>query len=206
MYLKLSHHSRKNAIPFRDGRPFTKYLRAFQKRHSNALRFVVPTKQEGKRFAAVNGNTLASQFSTLQALIEEYNIDRSMIWNLDETGSTPGRAVRGNSRPRRYLRRNSGYDIKLPESFGRDSTLMPVVNTEGDCGPPLLIFTGSSLPYRQVVVCDKPVIETFSDYLPRGACIATRAENGGVYSVNFINWTKMFVESVKDLTANRRNL
>ena len=50
------------------------------------------------------------------------------------------------------------------------------------------------------------VVETLADCLPRGNVIITREGVASVDSVNFLNWPKMFVLDVKDLTANGRKV
>eukprot|EP00171_Calliarthron_tuberculosum_P023503 IDg23503t1 len=131
--------------------------RAFLRRHRKTLKFVVPTKQEGKRFAAINARTIAAHFAVLEALISS--------------------DARSSSRKRRYMRRTGAHDIKLPDFIcsGR-TTLMPVVSAAGSSGPPLFVFTGSHLPYRQVVVNGQISTQTYAAYLPRGACLAVRAK------------------------------
>lgn len=71
-------------------------------------------------------------------------------------------------------------------------------------GTPLFIFTGNFLPYSQVAVGRKVVVQTNADYLLRGACLANRAENGGVDSSNFYEGINLFVASVKGMTSNSR--
>ena len=198
---------RKSMIPFRDGRPGVKYMRLFEKRHIRALKVAVLRYQEAKRHAAVNAETLSSHFSTLQKVIEEYCIDAPRLWNLDETGASPARNAKGNVRQRRFLRRSGTHEMRLPE-FVRTSrtTVMPVVSASGESGPPLFVFRGKRLPFREVLHNGKAEIQTYADYLPRGACLAMREEGGGADTRNFYEWAKKYVASVADLTANGRHV
>lgn len=207
LFVKQLPHQRRKSIPFANGRPGVKFLRSFERRHRERLRFAVPVRQEAKRFAAVNARTLAYHFETLKELMLEHNIDAHRLWNLDETGSTPGRDASGNGKRRRYLRRRGELDLKLPDFVrtGRTS-LMPVVSAAGDVGPPLFVFKGTSLPYRNVIENGNIVTQTYTTYLPRGACVAMRAEGGGIDIANFLSWAQLFVSSVKDLTSNGRKV
>ena len=46
---------RRAKLPFMNGIRGGRFVRAFFKRHSQRLKYIRPTKQEAKRFAAVNG-------------------------------------------------------------------------------------------------------------------------------------------------------
>ena len=48
--------------------------------------------------------------------------------------------------------------------------------------------------------------ETPACKLPHGSTLALRAENGGVDSLNFINWAKDFVKYIKPLTRHERKV
>ena len=89
---------RKNKIPFSNGKPVIRWVRNFYARHQCILRFAVSSFQEGKRFAAVNGTTLAKHFAVLEALYEKYGLDAQRIWNLEESGISPGRDAKGKVR------------------------------------------------------------------------------------------------------------
>ncbi len=69
-----------------------------------------------------------------------------------------------------------------------------------DAGLVLFVLKDKSLPYRRVARGGVVVAETFVAYLPRGAVLASPEDRGRVDSVNFFNWAKAFVASVKDLT------
>ena len=71
--------------------------------------------QESKRFAATNGESLASHFSTIDALVAEYGLDDEHIWNLDEIFCSPGRDSKENVRQPRFLRRGAHTELRIPE-------------------------------------------------------------------------------------------
>jgi len=71
-------------------------------------------------------------------------------------------------------------------------------------GPPLFVFKGSNLPYRNVVRAGQVVSETYHDLLPRGALVAMRPELGSVDSSNFYEWAKAWVESIAYLQKDGR--
>jgi len=200
--------SRRAAMPFRNGVPGWRFLTDFEKRHRDRIFFGRGTRQEAKRWSAVNGETLSTHFATLEKIISDNNIDSSRVWNLDETGGTPGKDVVGAIKERRYLRRERHQrDIIIPEFVSSSrATVMAVVSAAGDTAPPLFVFKGARLPYRVVEEAGKEVVQTYSTFLPRGSAVAMRDQNGGVDSENFYQWARLFVESVKDLTSNGRKL
>lgn len=103
------------------------------------------------------------------------------------------------------MRRDGYRSLKLPE-FVRASrmTLMSVVSAASDSGPPLFVFKGKTLPYRDVIVDGVIVTQTYAEFLLRGSCVAVRQEGDGVDSQNFLHGQKFFVSSVRDLTSNGR--
>ena len=104
---------RRSKLPFKNRRPGRKFLQAFQRRHKGKLIFTRPTRQEAVRFAVCNEETLTTHFPTLEKIIQENNIDASRVWNLDESGATPGKVVNGSSACKRLMRRNGTRDMKI---------------------------------------------------------------------------------------------
>eukprot|EP00171_Calliarthron_tuberculosum_P002273 IDg2273t1 len=198
---------RRAKIAFKEGRPSTKYCRGFKKRHATKLRFARPLRQESKRFAACNAEILTTHFATLSVVMERYAFDAQRIWNLDETGATPDKDINGRSRCRRFLDRRGAQDLKIAE-FRRTHrvTMMPVISAAGQCGPTLFIFKGQRMPYREVLRHGVAHVQTYADLLPRGSVMAFREERGGVDTKNFLGWARLFVDSVRDLTANGRKV
>eukprot|EP00171_Calliarthron_tuberculosum_P005712 IDg5712t1 len=169
---------RRARLSFKNGRPGRKFMRAFDRRHKAS-----PAK-----------------------LVSDHGIDAARLWNLDETGGAPGRDV-GSSSRRRYMSRNGTGDALLAE-FARTSraTMLPVVSAAGDAGPPLFVFKGSRAPFRNVLVNGAVYQQTYASMLPRGSVVAMREKVGGVDTTNFYNWALLFIESVRDLTANGRKV
>lgn len=199
--------ARRAALPFRDGRPGAHFLRNFMKRNEDRLCFGRPLRQEAKRFTATNAEALTAHFANLARLVEDLNLDASRVWNLDETGGTPGKDISGASAPRRFLRRDGTRDVKVGDFMNVNRvTMMPVVSAAGDCGPTLFVFKGTNVPYRNVLRNGVVVTETYSTFLPRGAVVAMREKRGGVDSTNFLSWAKEFVSHVRDLTAGGRKI
>lgn len=62
------------------------------------------------------------------------------------------------------------------------------------------------MPYREIIVDGKKVVQTLTDFLPTGATIAMRKEGGGVDSSNFLEWASKFVEHVRPLTCGGRKV
>ena len=89
---------RQAKLRFPDNRPGKNWTRNLYQRHKPALQNAVTCILEQKRYASVNAVTCASHFAALEELIRKYKLDAERIWNLDETGVTPGRDERGKSR------------------------------------------------------------------------------------------------------------
>eukprot|EP00171_Calliarthron_tuberculosum_P004807 IDg4807t1 len=195
-------------LPFRGGQPGPKFLRGFTRRNKERLRFVRPLLQEGKRFAAVNAESITTHYATLEKLVADTGVDAARVWNLDEAGTRPGKDKDGGSRARRYLTRQSGgRDMRVGEFVRQQrTTVMPVVSAEGDIGPTLFVFKGTTLPYRQVKRGDNVVTETYADFLSREALMATREDCASVNAQNFMDWAQSFVAHVKPLTAGGRKV
>eukprot|EP00171_Calliarthron_tuberculosum_P023847 IDg23847t1 len=198
---------RQRSLPFKNGRPGPRFLRNFLRRNKGRLRFARPLQQEGKRFAAANAEVLTQHFAVLGKLFEDLGVDASRVWNLDETGATPGKDVDGAPTARHYLTRQGGSDMRAADFKQLHRiTMMPVISAAGDYGPTLFAFKGKALPYRSVVRGGNVVAETYADYLPRSSVISVREDRGGVNSDNFLQWAKMFVAHVKDLTTAGRKV
>ena len=207
IFIEQMPESRRNALPFTNGKPGEKFMRSFEKRYRNELKVSTPVCHEAKRHAAVNAETLCIHFAKIERLVDKYKIDKQRMWNLDETGTTPGKDSKGATRQRRYMRRTGAGEMRVPE-FVRTSraTVMPVVSADGEQGPPLFVFKGKRLPYREVLVEGRVEVQTFSTFLPRDACVAMREDAGGVDSVNFYNWANMFIHAVKRYTTDGRHV
>ncbi len=177
------------------------YLRKFEKRHKIELKFNRTTPQEAKRHIAVNAETVATHFATHRNIMDTNNIDSTRISNLDETGCSPGKE--SISKARRYTRRSTESDIKMPK-FENDAriTMLAVVNAEGDTVLPLFAFSGSRMPFRNIIVDGQVVVNTYSSHLPHHSFVAMRPEGIGVDAMNFLDWAQHFVEHVQDLTQN----
>eukprot|EP00171_Calliarthron_tuberculosum_P006015 IDg6015t1 len=145
---------------------------------------------------------LTTHFATLAMLFDKFGFDAQRVWNLDETGATPDKDVNGRSSCRRFLDRRGLQDLKIAE-FRRTHrvTMLPAISAAGSVAPPLFVFKGKKIPYREVLLGGKAVVQTYADLLPRHSLLACREDRGSVDSVNFFNWAKVFVESVRDLTA-----
>ena len=144
MFIQSLSDERRSTFPFGKFGPGNRFIRSFIKRHDDELGFRRPLRQEGQRWSSVNAEALTTHFACIEKLVKDYNIDTARIWNLDETGGTPGRDVVSNTSVKVVTRRNSDSDVQVPE-FIRTSraTVMAVINGAGDSAPPLFVFKGS---------------------------------------------------------------
>lgn len=84
--------------------------------------------------------------------------------------------------------------------------MLPVVFANGNIGRPLFVIQGTHVKFRVQLRNGNEVIETLADCLPRGSVIAAREDVASVDSHNVLQWAKLFVEDVKDLTADGRRV
>ena len=198
---------RKQQLQFKNGRPGKTFLRQFRHRHRKELAFRKPTRQEAKRFLAVNAKVLTTHFATLKKLVDDNGLDAARIFNLNEVGTTPGKDTTCMTSAKRLLPRYSGQDICMQEFKNVPRvTMLPVISADGQTGPPLFVFKGLRLPYRNVLCNGRVRTETPACNLPINSCLALRQENGGVDTVNFLHWAYSFVSFVGPLVANNRKV
>lgn len=134
---KMSSERRKN-LQFKNGMPGKKWLQCITERHSRSLSFMKPTCQEALRFAACNGDTMATHFATLEKVLKEHNIDDKRVWNLDECEATPGKDLNARLGSKRFLRKDSGKDIKVASFLNLQRvTMMPAISASGNTALPL---------------------------------------------------------------------
>lgn len=198
---------RQNQLPFKNATPGNWWIRSFYSRHKEQLKYAMPRQQEGKRFRAMNADALTSHFAQLVELRKTYCLSDSHVWNLDETGISPGRDVRGKVRQRCFFRRDGATDVQLATfSYSDRITVLPSINAAGDLGPCLFIFKGAHLPYREVQVDGKTHVQTLSTFLPRHAFVRMRPETASIDGDSFFDFAKRFTEHVADLTSDGRHV
>lgn len=88
-------------------------MRNFTNRHRELLRFALPTRQEASRFRACNADTPNTHLATLDKIITDNSIDAERLWNLDETGATPGKDANGKKSAPAYMTRDGLKTLEL---------------------------------------------------------------------------------------------
>ena len=179
----------------------------FLRRQKGDFELVKPLRQSFGRFKAVNTDVLSQHYSTLEQLVEKYQLDPFRIWNLDECGVTPGRDRDGASARKHIVTGHSSKDFRsIIIGYDKRVTIMPVISVAGETGPCLFVYKGKSFPYRCYDENGQEKIDTIAHQLPRWAVVAMLAEGKGVDSNNFCEWTSSFVDYVSDPTTNDRKL
>lgn len=75
---------------------------------------------------------MAQHFAGLGKVFEDLGVDLSRVWNLDETGATPGKDVDVVLTTRCYLTRQGGGYISFADFKRRHRiNMMPVVSAAG---------------------------------------------------------------------------
>ena len=64
-------------------------------------------------------------------------------------------------------------------------TLLASISVAGDTGPPIFIFEGNRLPFRNITIDGKVLSQTYADFLSWNACIAMCNDVAGIDSTNF---------------------
>ena len=207
LFISTMSAERRRHLPFKNDVPGPRWVRLFYSRHRDALKLALPYFQEEKRYAAVNAETLTSHFAKLQALVEEYELDAEHVWNLDESGISPGRDAKGSIREYRIVRKESDGDTRVPVfSYTNRITIMACVSAGGVVGPSLWVFKGMRLPYREVIISGSRVTETLSSYLPRSALVAMEPSSPGVNSSSFFQWAQKFTASIQHIVGGGRKV
>ena len=105
------------------------------------------------------------------------------------------------------MHKNGGQDfIGADFSYENRITMMPIINADGDCAPPLFVMKGKRVPYREVLQNGIVLPETPLSRLPRTSVLATREENGGVDKHNFLSWAYTFIDYTRDLRSGGRKI
>ena len=198
---------RQNRLPFKNGRLGYKWVKSFYERHNGELRFAVPNNQEAKRFASVNTETLATHFSTLEALVQEYGFDADRVWNCDETGVSPSKEMRGSVRKKRFLRRDSASDcVNAAFAYSNRITIMPSISASGLVRPTVWVFKGAILPVREIAINGRLEVQTLTSFLPANSLINIREDVAGVDSGRFYEWVIQFVTHAAHLTTGDKKI
>lgn len=199
--------SEQQKLPFKNGVPGVRWGRSFLARHRSALKYAIPDAQEEKRYRAVNASTLSMHFAQLQELERKYNLTAERVWNLDETGVSPGRDSRGKIRQPVILRRHGENDaVQAGFSYKDRITFLPSISAAGDIGPCMYIFKGTRLPFRQILVDGEVHTETLTSYLPRHSMVYMREEVASIDGGSFFQFAKRFTDHVSDLTNGGRHV
>lgn len=82
--------------------------------------------------------------------------------------------------------------------------MMPFISSARDTASTLFVFKGKRKPFRQVFIEGYFITETFANLLPRGSLIFMCEEVGRFDRESFFRWATVFIEHIRDLTANGR--
>ena len=113
----------------------------------------------------MNGETLTSHLANFEKLFQKYQFDAERIWNLDETGATPGKDVEGRSSSRPILRRHDSKDIKIGQFLNvHRVTAMTVISAAGKRYPTLFVLGANIYPmvrFCEMEKCGWKVLQIF---------------------------------------------
>ena len=119
---------RRITLPFKYFQLGARFVRFVLRRHKDDLKFVKPLRQEFARFKVVNADVLSKHYSTLEHLFEKYQLDLSRIWNLDESGVTPGRNGEEASAKMHIVTRHDSRDFRsINIGYDKRVKIMPVI-------------------------------------------------------------------------------
>jgi hypothetical protein len=97
-----------------NGIPRKSFLRGFEGRHANNIRFGRASKQEAVRYLAGNGDVLTTHLAAIENIIRINDIDACRIFNLDECGCKPGKDVSGVTHKKVCMRAKTRSDVREP--------------------------------------------------------------------------------------------
>lgn len=203
---------RQAKMKWASGRPGRKFVELFLKRHQNEIHLGRPSMEEEVRWRSSNANVITTHIAALEKIIKDNGITASHIANLDETGVSPNRDVTGRIQAKQVLNKNRKSVRANPVqrmAYFKDVkrvTMLPTIFANGDCGRPLFITQGGSMPWREVVRGNRYEMETIFECLPRGSLATTRDTVAGVTKFSFELWAEYFVRDVADKTTNGRKI
>jgi hypothetical protein len=200
--------TRRSKLRFSNGIPGIKFLRGFERRHADRIRFGRASRQEAIRFLAINGDVLTTHLAAIENLIRLHDIDSSRLFNLDECGCTPGKDVSGVSYKKCFMRAKTRSEVREPNFQNIDRfTIVPTICADGTACNLMCIFKGSAVRYRILSLPEGGTrLETIADCLPRRAKVTVREDVAGVDASNFTRWASDFVIEVSDLTKHGRKV
>lgn len=106
--------SRRTKLSFKDSVPGKGWIRGFRTWHAKQIQLGRASKQEEIRWRACNADTLSTHILVFEKLLKQHNIDASRICNLDETGVTPGKDVKGVTTKQSYVRPKRRQELREP--------------------------------------------------------------------------------------------
>lgn len=83
---------------------------------------------------------------------------------------------------------------------------MPAICAAGDIAAVMYVFPGVRVSDRTFERNGRVQVETLASHLPRNSAVTMRPEISGVDSKNFYECAKLFVEHIRDFTANNRTV
>eukprot|EP00171_Calliarthron_tuberculosum_P001699 IDg1699t1 len=151
----------------------------------------------------VSSDIVTTHFAKFERLMSENSLNSYRVYNFDETRGSPIRYIAGLKFEKRIMRRHGDADIKKVE-FGRADgfTCILCINAAGDVYPTMFLFKGITLLYQQIFNNGQIVLETYYSFLPSGAVMVMRDDNGAADGDNFLSLGLFFIEIVMELTAS----
>ncbi|CDO76906.1 hypothetical protein BN946_scf184594.g13 [Trametes cinnabarina] len=155
--------------------PNKKWVRRFLTRHPQ-IRLGKPYGLAPERARAFNRSNVADYFKRLKAVIEQYNIPWSHIYNMDEKGMQRG--GKGQIKHNKYLvPRSQQTSYKLRSSDLQLMTIIECVCANGSAIQPTFIFAGKGFTHDMFEGVDPDV------------CIA-HSPNGWTQNTICVEWFK----------------
>ena len=175
----------------------------------NNLKGAKPNRQEAERSGCTHDDVLTTHIYNISELYRRFDIDATRLFNLDETGMSPGIDCHGVTRkkglvPRAYRCHTTSADFST--NLSRLS-LLECVNAPGESILPLRIFKENRLPYRVRRLSNRLLVtDSATSMLPPDSLVGTRPEEGGIDTKIFTSSCKEFVKRVHYLTVGGKKI
>lgn len=164
------------------------YIRAFQKKkQATLIKLANSLAQEAKRLRAVNENSMANYFATLEQVVVNQNITADWIFNQDEVGLTPEKDFTKHKTSRQLMPIGEPVDMMIAE-WGCENreTIMPCNSASGKRAPSLFVMQ-EKRPTRTVLIIVEHVVETSFAKLPASSLVAFLDNIRAIDSTNFLS-------------------
>lgn len=171
------------------------WFHSFIKRHSKELSRLKSRPVEHQRVLAFNGDHVGNFFAQVRLIYKTYKISEAwQVLNLDETGFTPGRDLKGTT-PQKCITKAGNRAVWPQVSFKYTNriSLLFAIGADGQEYSPAVVFKG----VREPTLSDHVSSEKVSRLMPTGWVCYWRRDVASFDQRIFRDWVDKFIVQVR---------